>query len=67
MKDVPQIGDIWIRHSGYSRPIEYLLILEDGLKMGMHNREGYRFLVMGTGEYDQAWIEHFNKFCKFHS
>lgn len=64
---VPQVGDIWIRDYGYNRPIEYLLILEDGLKMGIYNREGYRFLVMGTGQYDQAWLEHFNKFCKFYS
>lgn len=59
MKKVPEIGDIWYRNNSNSR---HYLILDteaegiDGL---------YKFLVLETGSYDTAYLEHFNVYCKF--
>lgn len=66
MSRIPQIGDIWLRVYGPTY-LEHLLILQDDVKMGLKNGEGYSVLILETGQYDRAWLEHFQMFCKFHS
>lgn len=59
----PRIGDIWCRNrTSRIRPMRHYLIVDietegfDGL---------YRFLVLETGNYDTAYLAHFDAYCSY--